>query len=161
MMRIILIFVFALMLTSCNSDTDELINKESLTDGLVELGVKYGLEDRQFLDIYKAASDCPTPVYFDAHGNGGSTTMPSSIIEGLNNQGISVIAWESLTSVNSPSEVETGWNDAELMFQWVIDNAETYNFDTSNFIKFVNCKVFNDAFSAFLSKIKYRRKIKY
>ncbi|MDT7833218.1 hypothetical protein RQM59_12545 [Flavobacteriaceae bacterium S356] len=49
-------------------------------------------------------------------------------------QGISVIAWESLTSVNSTSEVETGWNDAELMFQWIQGNAANYNLDPNNII---------------------------
>ena len=45
-----------------------------------------------------------------------------------------MISWESLTSVNTQEEVETGWSDAELMFQWVMDNAETYNLDVSNII---------------------------
>ncbi|MEM6894867.1 MAG: hypothetical protein AAF554_14330 [Bacteroidota bacterium] len=121
---------------SCNSDDtgDTSMNGEPLTAGLVELGVQYGTETRQFVDIYKAESECPTPIYFDAHGNGGNTSLPSSIVDDLNAQGISVIAWESLTSVNTPDEVETGWSDAELMFQWVIDNAETYNFDVSNMV---------------------------
>lgn len=96
--------------------------------------VSYGPEDRQYLDIYIAPSECPTPVYFDAHGNGGTTNMPNSIINDLKAEGISVVAWESLTSVNTPDQVETGWSDAELMFEWVIENAETYNFDTTNFI---------------------------
>ncbi|MEO0895331.1 MAG: T9SS type A sorting domain-containing protein [Bacteroidota bacterium] len=96
--------------------------------------VKYGPETRQFLDIYIAPSNCPTPVYFDAHGNGGTINMPNAIISDLKAAGISVVAWESLTSVNTPGEVETGWNDAELMFAWVKANASTYNFDTTNFI---------------------------
>ncbi len=125
------ILTLAILFVSCKSEE---IASNSLTESLVLKGVKYGSESRQFLDLYKAESDCSTPVYFDAHGNGGNTSMPNSIIEDLNAQGISVIAWESLTSVNTPIEVETGWNDAELMFEWVINNAETYNFDTSNFI---------------------------
>ncbi|NQZ43792.1 MAG: hypothetical protein HRT65_05725 [Flavobacteriaceae bacterium] len=104
------------------------------TESLVALGVAYGDDPRQFVDIYKAASACPTPLYFDAHGNGGTTAMPNSIVEELNAAGISVIAWESLTAVNTQEEVETGWNDAELMFAWVMANAQAYNFDTSNII---------------------------
>lgn len=93
--------------------------------------IPYGPEDRQFLDIYIAPSASPTPVYFDAHGNGGTTNMPNSIINDLKAIGVSTIAWESLTSVNTPEQVQTGWDDAELMLQWVKDNAETYNFDTT------------------------------
>lgn len=94
-------------------------------------GVSYGPEARQFLDIYIAPSATPTPVYFDAHPNGGNTNMPSSIIDDLKAIGVSTVAWESLTSVNTPSEVETGWDDAELMLAWVKENAGTYNFDTT------------------------------
>ncbi len=97
-------------------------------------GVPYGPEIRQFVDIYLAPSECPTPVYFDAHGNGGSTHMPSSIIDALKADGVSIVAWESLTSVNSPEQVGTGWDDAERMFAWVKAHADTYNFDTTNFI---------------------------
>ena len=96
--------------------------------------VKYGPEDRQFVDIYIAPSNCPTPVYFDAHGNGGNTNMPNSIVDALNANGISIVAWESLTSVGTPEEVQTGWDDTALMFDWVKANADTYNFDTTNLI---------------------------
>lgn len=97
-------------------------------------GVPYGPDSTQFVDIYIAPSPCPTPVYFDAHGNGGTTVMPSSITNSLKANGISIVAWESLTSVNTPAQVQTGWNDADLMFAWVKANAATYNFDTTQFI---------------------------
>ena len=126
------ILILTLLFFSCKSG-DELPN-DPLTDSLVLKGVQYGDEPRQFLDIYKAQSECPTPIYFDAHGNGGNTDLPNSIIEDLNAQGISIIAWESLTSVNTQGQVDTGWTDAELMFEWVIENAEEYNFDTTNLI---------------------------
>ncbi|MBX2876875.1 MAG: T9SS type A sorting domain-containing protein [Saprospiraceae bacterium] len=96
--------------------------------------VPYGPEDRQFVDIFIAPSECPTPVYFDAHGNGGNTNIPNSIVDDLKAVGISIVAWESLTSVGTPAEVQIGWDDAELMFAWVKANADTYNFDTTNFI---------------------------
>ena len=97
-------------------------------------GVKYGSEDRQFLDLYIADSECPTPVFFHAHGNGGNTDMPAQIITELREEGISVISWESLTSINTPEDVLLGWEDAELMFSWVIQNANQYNLDTTQFI---------------------------
>ena len=137
MMKILLcILPFGMLLISCNKESDVLTNPSSenpLTEGLVELGVKYGTEERQFLDIYKAESDCPTPIYFDAHGNGGTTAVPGTLVDDLNAQGITIIAWESYTTLNE-GNVESGWEDAELMFQWVIDHAETYNLDTSNLI---------------------------
>ncbi|MEO0572133.1 MAG: hypothetical protein AAF039_10555 [Bacteroidota bacterium] len=127
----------ALLFISCSSDDNQQVDtadNNPITESLVELGVAYGPESRQFLDIYKAESECATPIYFDAHGNGGNTSIPSSLVEDLNAQGVTIIAWESLASVNTPEEVEIGWNDAELMFQWVMDNAATYNLDTSNII---------------------------
>ncbi|MEL6625876.1 MAG: T9SS type A sorting domain-containing protein [Bacteroidota bacterium] len=97
-------------------------------------GVPYGPDARQFVDIYIAPSATPTPVYFDAHGNGATTNMPNAIINALKAEGISVVAWESLTAVNTQGQVDTAWNDAELMFAWVKANATTYNFDTTQFI---------------------------
>ena len=133
------LFLISLVVVSCNSEDEEIVNTGStpdntLTESIIEKGIKYGSESRQFLDIYKAKSECPTPIYFDAHGNGGNTNIPNSTIEDLNNLGVSIIAWESLTTVNTIEEVETGWNDAELMFNWVIENAEKYNLDTSQMI---------------------------
>lgn len=136
MSKIFASLLMVVFLISCNKD-DEIRNQEPnnpLTESLVELGVKYGSEDRQYLDLYKAESDCPTPIYFDAHGNNGNTSIPDSLVEDLHAQGITIIAWESLTVVSTTEETLTAWSDAELMFQWVIDNAETYNLDTSNIV---------------------------
>ena len=130
------IFISGLLFISCSSDGDALTNSPNEnppTESFVELGTKYGPEERQFLDIYKAASECPTPIYFDAHGNGGTTAVPNTLVEDLNALGITIIAWESYTTLNA-ANLESGWDDAELMFQWVIDNAEVYNLDTSNMI---------------------------
>lgn len=130
------ISLIGIIICSCNSNEDESTQSSDiqLTEAFVELGIKYGPQDRQFLDLFKARSDCPTPIYFDAHANGQDTSMPSEIVDNLNAVGITVISWESITLINTPEETMTGWNDAELMFQWVIDNAETYNLDTSNII---------------------------
>ena len=130
------ISLIGIIICSCNANEDE-TNQSSdiqLTEAFVELGIKYGPEDRQFLDLFKARSDCPTTIYFDAHANGQDTSMPSEIVDKLNAEGITVISWESITLVKTPEDIITGWSDAELMFQWVIDNAETYNIDTSNII---------------------------
>lgn len=97
-------------------------------------GVAYGSQARQFVDIYLGQSTCPTPVYFDAHFNGGTTAMPQNITDSLTQNGIAVVSWESLTTIASPADILTGWNDARLMFAWVKANASTYNFDTTNFI---------------------------
>lgn len=96
--------------------------------------VKYGSLARQYLDIYIAPSARPTPVYIDAHYNGGTTAMPNSTLNSLKSNGISIVSWESLTSVANSTDIQTGWDDAELMFSWVKANAATYNFDTTNFI---------------------------
>ena len=130
-----------LILVACGSDDsndvnpdENVIDQEPFTEALEEKGISYGPESRQFLDLYKPASECPTPIYFDAHPNGGDTELPSSLIESLNGLGITIIAWESLTSINTPDDLNTGWADAELMFQWVLDNSQTYNLDTTNIV---------------------------
>ncbi|MEM1097102.1 MAG: hypothetical protein AAGJ10_21105, partial [Bacteroidota bacterium] len=79
MHRVISLFALATLLLSCESSW-QVEAVDSPTEGFVLKAVPYGPEPRQFVDIYKAASDCPTPGYFDAHGNGGTTNMPSSII---------------------------------------------------------------------------------
>ena len=75
------IFVSVLMvvfLFSCDKDdqTGDQEPNNPLTESFVELGIKYGSEDRQFLDLYTAESECPTPIYFDAHHGGGNTSIP-------------------------------------------------------------------------------------
>ena len=85
MKQIFASLLMVVFLISCNKD-DEIRNQEPnnpLTESLVELGVKYGSEDRQFLDLYKAESDCLTPIYFDAHGNNGNTSIPDPLVEDL------------------------------------------------------------------------------
>ena len=97
--------------------------------------VFYGSESRQYLDIYLAPSDCPTPVYIWSHGNTQNTLdIPTYIIDTLTALGISVISWESLTVVNGPNQLETAWEDADLMYAWLEENASAFNIDTSNLI---------------------------
>ena len=48
---------------------------------------------------------------------------------------ISTISWESVVLPDGSAEdLETGWNDAELMLSWVKANADTYNLDASRMI---------------------------
>ncbi len=96
--------------------------------------VEYGPESRQFLDLHLARSNGPSPVYFEAHGNGGNVSMPQSIVDELNETGISVVSWESIPSLRNIEDVEIGWNDAELMIDWVKKNAHVYNLDTTKFL---------------------------
>ena len=137
MQRLIFYLMMIGILTSaCSTEKDngETDTNNPIIESFVELGIKYGTEDRQFLDLYKAQSDCPTPIYFDAHSNGGNTSLPSEMVDNLNAAGISVISWKSISFISSLDDINTGWNDAELMFQWVMDNAEAYHLDSSNLI---------------------------
>ena len=111
-----------------------LVIMSSFSQAQVYSGVQYGPAPRQYLDIYIAPSNCPTPVYFDAHSNNGTTAMPSNITDSLTSNGISVVSWESIPTINSAADLQTGWNDAGIMFSWIKANASTYNFDTTNFI---------------------------
>ena len=60
--------------------------------------------------------------------------MPISIVNLLKSKGISIVAWESLTTIKNATDIQTGWDDAERMFSWIKANAAIYNFDTTNFI---------------------------
>lgn len=114
--------VFITLLASC------LVQGVSAQD---QFGVSYGPESRQFLDIYLAPSSEPAPVFIYAHPNGGTTALPNSITDALKDAGISTISWESFTTVGTLSEIQTGWDDAELMMDWFHENANAYNFDTT------------------------------
>lgn len=138
-MKKLLIIVQILLFVSCNDKDDEVSMTPNPvtnppTEAITIKGLKYGIEARQFLDLYKPASSCPTPIYFDAHPNGGNTNLPTAMVDDLNALGITVIAWESLTTVSTTEQVDSGWNDAALMFDWVFDNANRYNLDTNQII---------------------------
>jgi len=100
--------------------------------------IEYASEDtsRQWLNIYLAdTSNGPTPVLFYAHQNGGSADSFGSRSAGLvTGAGYSVVSWESLTSISTPSHIAIGWADAQLAFDWVQANAATYNLDPSHIV---------------------------
>ncbi len=97
----------------------------------------YTGNDGQWLNIYQAASNEPTPVYIWAHGN-GHTYMDAHekyepFITTLLENGISVISWESIKQMDEFNFMDI-LNDADLMFQWVKTNAQTYNLDITKVI---------------------------
>ena len=97
--------------------------------------VSYGERENQWMNFYLADSDTPTPVYIFSHANGSTADDVSRFVDDLKEVGISTVSWESVVMPNGSSEdLETGWNDAELMLAWLKDNKETYNLDTDNVI---------------------------
>jgi hypothetical protein len=86
--------------------------------------VSYGPSDQNWLNIYDATNSGPRPVFIWAHSAGGTAnTANNSFVDPLKKVGITSISWESLTKISSEEELYTQWNDAELMLQWVKDNA--------------------------------------
>ena len=56
-------------------------------------------------------------------------------MDDLKEVGISTVSWESVVLPDgSPEDLETGWNDANLMIAWIRENKEIYNLDTDNII---------------------------
>lgn len=51
----------------------------------------------------------------------------------LLNNGISVISWESIKQMDDSNYMDI-LNDADLMFEWFKENAQTYNIDTTKII---------------------------
>ncbi|MEL6347248.1 MAG: hypothetical protein AAFV53_29300 [Myxococcota bacterium] len=99
--------------------------------------LKYGSDDpdRQWLNIYMADGDEPTPVYLYAHANGGSADVidPNSV-SSIVGAGYSLVSWESFPSIDSQEDIEIGQADAEKMFDWIQENAATYNLDPDRII---------------------------
>ena len=97
--------------------------------------VFYGDGENQWLNLYLAESENPTPVYLFAHANGATADDVGGFVALLQEVGISTISWESVVLPDGSAEdLETGWNDAELMLSWVKANADTYNLDASRLI---------------------------
>jgi acetyl esterase/lipase len=94
---------------------------------------------RQHLHIAQTPSTEPTPVYFFAHGNGG--TAAGSPVAGwapelsiVQAAGYSVISWESVTTLDAPEDTDVCWADAALVFEWFRANAAIYNLDPNKVI---------------------------
>ena len=98
-------------------------------------GVPYGEGENQWLNLYLADSDTPTPVYVFSHANGSTADDVSGFVDELKGVGISTVSWESVVLPDGSAEdIETGWSDAQLMLDWLKENADTYNLDTDKMI---------------------------
>ena len=139
MMNTRLGFFLIFLLVGCSSKDDATPNLK----GEYHLNILYGKienytgNDGQWLNVYQAESKIPTPIYIWAHGN-GHTYMDAHekyqpFITTLLENGISVISWESIKQMDESNYMKI-LDDADLMFQWVKDNAQTYNFDITNII---------------------------
>lgn len=134
-----LLILLTIFLGSCSSKDNVSPNQE----GGYYLNILYGAienytgNDGQWLNVYQAASNKPTPVYIWAHGN-GHTYMDAHekyepFITILLENGISVISWESIKQMNESNFMDI-LDDADLMFQWVRENTRTYNLDVTKII---------------------------
>ena len=98
----------------------------------------YGPGENQWLNLYRAESSKPTPVYIWAHANSDGKTLPSAnyipknIVDDCKKAGISVISWESVPQVKSREDLLTCNADLILVYEWILANAEKYNLDTEN-----------------------------
>ncbi|MDG1333989.1 MAG: hypothetical protein P8P74_16755 [Crocinitomicaceae bacterium] len=128
-----------LLLGACKKENPE----NPVSPNNYHLNILYGTEqnysgnDGQWLNVYQATSSQATPVYIWAHGN-GHTYMDAHekyepFVTSLLDNEISVISWESIKQMDDLNYVDI-LDDADLMFQWVKDNAETYNLDTTKII---------------------------
>lgn len=94
--------------------------------------VPYGTDDpdRQYLNIYLADGDGPTPVCVFAHANGGTADQfgqrSADLITGA---GYSLVSWESVLNIASESDLNTVWSDARVMADWLRANALEYGLD--------------------------------
>jgi hypothetical protein len=131
----ILLLLLLLVLSGCNTKEQE--------DFIFHLNLAYGditsytTNDGQWLNIYQAISDSPTPVYIWAHGNGHTYKDAHQkyrpFIDALLEEGISVISWESYREMTEDNYLDI-MADALLMFDWVQEHATEYNLDLNNII---------------------------
>lgn len=131
---IMIIILSTFVLFSCASGNKSLNIGGKNIQGAIHTNVSYGPESRQWLNIYQAPSNQPTPIYIWAHANNHTANDTREFVEYLKNEGISTISWESLPNFKSPNAAETIWADSEVMFQWVKDNAGKYNLDAGKII---------------------------
>jgi hypothetical protein len=136
------LFVLGLLISACTKENPAPQSNPS-PQGEYHLNILYGTiqnytgNDGQWLNIYQATSSTPTPVYIWAHGNGhtymDAHELYEAFITDLLGSGISVISWESIKQMDS-TNYSAIQDDADLMFQWVKDNAQNYNLDTTKII---------------------------
>ena len=97
--------------------------------------VSYGPEDRQWLNLYLPSGDEPAPVFLYAHHNATTADdVKSDWADATVAAGIAIVSWESIAQVKGPQDGLTCMADADIMFAWIKDNADTYNLDVNNII---------------------------
>jgi len=97
--------------------------------------VSYGPEDRQWLNLYLPSVSKPAPVFIYAHHNGSTANdVKSSWADPTVAEGTAIVSWESIAIVQGPSDYQICVADAKIMFEWVKENATTYNFNIENII---------------------------
>jgi hypothetical protein len=137
MKKLCIIAIATIALSACKKDNP------TPQEENYHLDIQYGSVDNytgndgQWLNVYKAASIEPTPVYIWAHGNGhtyrDAHEKYEPFVTTLLENGISVISWESIKQMDSTNYASIQ-DDGDLMFQWVKNNAQTYNLDMSKVI---------------------------
>ncbi len=99
------------------------------------LHVSYGPEERQWLNLYLPSGSEPAPVFIYAHHNGSTADdVKTSWADSTVAAGTAIVSWESIAAIRRRSDGLTCIADAEVMFAWVKDNADTYNLDIDNII---------------------------
>ena len=97
--------------------------------------VAYGPEARQWMNIAVPETSGLAGIFFWAHANGGN---PYSLTEkeanAMLDNGYAVVSWGSVGQLTSLPEIENGWADAQVVFDYVRANAATWNMDPNNII---------------------------
>ena len=126
-------FTFA----DASSDTDDSDDsEEDWEDGTVYESVSYVTDgtDSQTMDVFVPDSEESLPLFVTIHGGMftmGSSSMMSDIYEYYRDQGYVVASLNyTLGSGTYPAAVQ----DCKTAIQYLCDNAETYNIDTSEII---------------------------
>lgn len=100
--------------------------------------IPYGTDDpnRQWLNIHLDYDQSkPSPIYLFAHGNGGSADgVSENELDAIANEGYAIVSWESIPTIQGPEEAAIGVADAQVVFDWIIANADTYNLDPNHIV---------------------------
>jgi predicted esterase len=128
----LLVILTTILLFSCGNFKVSKAQEKTLAK--IFSKVSYGPEARQWLNIYQAPSEKPTPIYIWAHANNHTANDTREFVDYLREVGISTISWESLPKIREPGAAEIIWSDSELMLQWVKDSAAKYNLDPTRII---------------------------
>ena len=100
-----------------------------------ETEVSYGPEERQWMNIALPETDELAGIVFWAHANGGSPyNLSQDSANAMLENGYAIVAWASIERLQNPADIETGWADAQLVFDYVRENAATWNLDPNNVV---------------------------